>query len=217
MSHNESVSWLQWSVDLILPGLSVGLMSQYSGLLPPLNGLATIGSILIFRARWKPQLIYYGQVSCFNQRPLESCRDSPMLQPTTHLKGFNSDMIGEIKDWKWVFACLLGGRCSLEYCQWERTVLVNWLGVQFCVVARHMMQWNANYSSLFKWLRQIDINYNKCTKVPSYFWVTPVATREEGSGPTWEWQQLTCLPSCLAAGNRRDEKSDSKWWVVFRV
>lgn len=34
--HNEPVSWLQWSVDLILPGLSVGLMSQYSGLLPPL-------------------------------------------------------------------------------------------------------------------------------------------------------------------------------------
>lgn len=35
MSHNEAVSWLQWCVDLILPGLSVGLMSQYSGLLPP--------------------------------------------------------------------------------------------------------------------------------------------------------------------------------------
>lgn len=85
MSHNEAVSWLQWSVDLILPGLSVGLMSQYSGLLAPLNGLTTVQSVLIFRARWRPWLIYCGRVSRFNQRPLDSCGDNLLsLHTTTH-------------------------------------------------------------------------------------------------------------------------------------
>lgn len=85
MSHNEAVSWLQWSVDLILPGLSVGLMSQYSGLLPPLNGLTTVRSLLIFRARWRLWLIYCGRVSCFNQRPLDRCGDGLLSpQPNTH-------------------------------------------------------------------------------------------------------------------------------------
>lgn len=85
MSHNEAVSWLQWSVDLILPGLSVGLMSQYSGMLPPVNGLTTVQSVLIFRARWRRWLIYCGRVSCFNRSPLDRCGHNLLpLQPTTH-------------------------------------------------------------------------------------------------------------------------------------
>lgn len=47
--------------------------------------------------------------------------------------------------------------------------LVNWLGMHFSVFLRRMMQQNANDPTLFKWLQHSDINYNKCSKVPSYF------------------------------------------------
>lgn len=215
MSHNEAVSWLQCSVDLILPGLSVGLMSQYSAPLPSLNGLATVCSSLI-------RLALRGIAVRSAVLTKDLCTDVTMLCFNKTLCWILMRLILFVyacadmftlfmRTWTYLF-------CRMLQMAAEDYMLVNCLAMLFTsVFLRHMMLQNANYPTLFKWLLHFDINYNKCAMVPSYFQATPVATWELGSGPTWEWQQLTCLPSCLAGGNRRDGKSDSKWWVIFRV
>lgn len=147
MSHNEPVSWLQWSVDLILPELSVRLMSQRSGLLPPLNVFTSEESILIFTTTW----IYVLDLCNKSFEPFRCFRCRTTTRPVSLCLFVRANvylLLCKIAVYRGTGKDLhVGKLLSLSFC---------------CFPEAHDAAQCKLSQPLFKWLPRFNINYNKC-------------------------------------------------------